>query len=129
MTFSKSRTSLSWDSRCRSPRSAYPKSSSKCILRSPSSIRRGATYTWLPWVQEEPRSSEAAPPEPGPASARFEWRITERLRNLLKQGLPSAVQTELRRLAIARDIARNRYPVMDRVPEENVRRFRQDLLR
>jgi len=89
----------------------------------------GATYTWLPWVQEEPVSSGAAPPDPGPASGRFEWRIMERLRNLLKQGLPSAVQTELRRLAIARDIARNRYPVMNRVPDENVRRFRQDLLR
>jgi lysophospholipase L1-like esterase len=88
-----------------------------------------AAYTWLPWVAEEPTPSAAPGIEQGETATPFQLRITERLRNLLKQGLPSVVQTELRRVEIAREIARNRYPVMDRVPEGNVRRFRQDLLR
>jgi len=89
----------------------------------------GATYTWLPWVTDEADSTTIASADPGPAIPSFQLRIVERLRNLIKAGLPSVLQSELRRLEIARDIARNGYPVMDRVPDENVRRFRDDLSR
>jgi lysophospholipase L1-like esterase len=88
----------------------------------------GATYTWLPWVREEPASG-ATTPDPGAARAPFEFRVTERLGNVLKRALPSVVQTKVRQLAIEQAVAMNHYPVMGRVPEENVRRFRADLLK
>jgi len=88
----------------------------------------GATYTWLPWVQEEPLSSGAAPPDPEPASARFEWRIMERLRNLVKQGYhrPSRQSYAAWRL---RETLPGIATRDESGADENVHRFRQDLLR
>jgi lysophospholipase L1-like esterase len=55
----------------------------------------------------------------------FELRVANRVRNLLKTALPKAVQNKLRQLQIERDSAHS--AVMERVPEENVDRFREDL--
>jgi len=52
-------------------------------------------------------------------------RIVSRLHNLLKRALPRAVQTKLQELQIKRDSAN--IPVIERVPQENVERFREDL--
>jgi lysophospholipase L1-like esterase len=86
-----------------------------------------AAYIWLPSVREEPVRSSAPTTDASYTQVRFEWRIAKRLRNLLKQALPSIVQTKLRQREIKE--AATQYPVMDRVPEENVLRFRGDLSR
>ncbi len=56
----------------------------------------------------------------------FEFRINDRLRSVGKTALPECVQTSLRRWEIRRSIGPE--PVMDRVPEEAVTRFRKDLI-
>jgi lysophospholipase L1-like esterase len=86
-----------------------------------------AEYIWLPWVREGVAPAVSAPPEAATTSARFEWRVQERIRNLLKQALPTSVQTRLRQREI--EAAQAQYPVMERVPEENVLRFRRDVSR
>ncbi len=88
-----------------------------------------ATYIWLPWVGEAPVSESPRKANLPQTRQKFQLRITERIHNLLKQALPSVIQTKLRQLEIEKDIAQNHYPVMERVPEENVLRFRKDLLR
>lgn len=55
----------------------------------------------------------------------FDLRIADRIRNLLKAALPQVIQTKLRQREIARESASEQ--VMDRLPEENVVRFRKDL--
>jgi lysophospholipase L1-like esterase len=86
-----------------------------------------AAYIWLPWVREGPAPATSVAPEIAPPLVRFEWRIRERFRNLLKQVLPAIVQTKLRQREINAAVAG--YSVMHRVPEENVLRFRRDLSR
>jgi lysophospholipase L1-like esterase len=91
-----------------------------------------ADYIWLAWVRDNPVSSatsrmtDSGQPR---VRIRIELRITERVGNLLKQALPQFVQTKLRQLVIDEDTVKNHYPIMDRVPNENVRRFQKDLLR
>ena len=77
-----------------------------------------AGYIWLPWLHTPPADTQPPP-------QRFQWRIGENLRELLKQALPSVVQNWLREQEIERFAAL--YPVMDRVPEENIRVFRSDV--
>ena len=55
----------------------------------------------------------------------FEFRITDRLHNLAKSVLPEAVQTKLRTWEIQRSIGHR--PAIDRLPEEAISRFRDDL--
>jgi lysophospholipase L1-like esterase len=52
-------------------------------------------------------------------------RIVNRIRDLLKATLPENLQSKLRQLEIQRESAH--MVVMDRMPEENVERFREDL--
>ena len=56
----------------------------------------------------------------------FEFRIADRVSNLLKSVLPKSVQTKLRQLQIERDNAH--VPVMQTLPEKNIERFREDLI-
>jgi hypothetical protein len=86
-----------------------------------------AAYIWLPWIEEEQVPSSPVVANANRLSMKFELRIVERLHNLLKETLPSVIQTKLRELEIKAEM--ERYPVMDRVPEENVVRFRSDLLK
>jgi lysophospholipase L1-like esterase len=55
----------------------------------------------------------------------LELRITNRLRNVLKQALPTTVQIKLKQLQIERDAAH--LSVMETLPQENVEWFREDL--
>jgi lysophospholipase L1-like esterase len=55
-------------------------------------------------------------------------RIWGNFQNLLKGMLPELVQMELNQLQIKRRVETQRYPIMDQVPEENVKRFSSDLL-
>ncbi len=73
-----------------------------------------ATYVSLP------PTTEAKQPED-----HLEWRTGGRLRSLLKEALPEVVQARLREWQ-TRELERQ-YAVMDRIPEENVIRFQEDL--
>lgn len=80
-----------------------------------------ANYIWLPWI----KPVEPSPPPP-PAPLPFEFRVGERLRTFAKGMFPQFVLTHLRAREVSRDAAG--YPVvMDTLPEENVRRFRNDV--
>jgi lysophospholipase L1-like esterase len=79
-----------------------------------------ANYIWLPWIH--PKTAAAAPDE---GSGKFDFRILERARTALRSGLPERVQTWLRQREI--NSAAAEYAVMDRVPDENVLRYRSDL--
>ena len=80
-----------------------------------------ANYIWLPYL-------DAKPQPPGAIDApRFELRIQERVRTLLKSLIPAPTQHWLRAMEIAEDpMAAG---AMDRLPEENIRRYRADLFR
>lgn len=70
---------------------------------------------------------EPSAPSATQARMSFESRLAERVNNLLKYALPSAVQNELRKVVIRREVATRHYVVMERLPEERVELFRQDL--
>jgi len=53
--------------------------------------------------------------------------LAGRVENLLKQALPSAIQNELRKVSMRREIASRHYVVLDRLPEDRVEHFREDL--
>ena len=76
-----------------------------------------ATYIWLPDVN--PRST--------PPRDRFEWRLAELLRNLAKQLIPERLQTRLRERDIQRSLADLGVAALDRLPQENLDRYRSDL--
>jgi lysophospholipase L1-like esterase len=74
-------------------------------------------YIWLPWI----RAQSNSPVE----NNGFEFRIAENVRTLAKSVLPQRVQAVLRRREIEREAAR--YKVMDRVPDENIAAYEQDV--
>ncbi len=84
-----------------------------------------ATYIWSPPTAEGTASSGSGEMETKQPERHYEWRIAGRLRNLLKEILPTIAQTYLRDWQI-KEQARE-YSVMERIPEENVIRFRRDL--
>jgi lysophospholipase L1-like esterase len=79
------------------------------------------------YISPAPTSARPAPAENSEAGAGpvFELRIVNRVRNLLKSALPEAAQTKLRQRQIEHDTAH--LPLMERLPEENVELFREDL--
>src|SRR6266481_6156731 len=80
-----------------------------------------ATYIWSPPTAEGTASSGSGEMETKQPERHYEWRIAGRLRNLLKEILPTIAQTYLRDWQI-KEQARE-YSVMERIPEENVIRF------
>ena len=79
-----------------------------------------ASYIWLPYL-------DAKPAPPGPVDQPpFELRIRERVRTLLKSLTPEPTQDWLR----ARETAADPMAAdpMDRLPDENIRRYRADLM-
>ena len=79
-----------------------------------------AQYIWLPWLRPASGGTAAITSRP-----HFEWRIASSLRELTKRSLPAPVQTYLREREIRRAVAM--YGVVDRVPQENIIRFHDDL--
>jgi lysophospholipase L1-like esterase len=79
------------------------------------------------YISMAPRPDHSAPPDKSVALTDWvlELRIANRVRNLLKSALPEAIQTRLRQRQIERESAN--ISIMERLPEENVERFRQDL--
>jgi lysophospholipase L1-like esterase len=79
-----------------------------------------ANYIWLPWIR--PPISGGSPEK---RSDTFDFRVADRTRVALKSILPKRVQTWLRQHDI--NSAAAEYHDMDRVPQENVLRYRLDL--
>ncbi len=77
-----------------------------------------ADYIWLPYLHpaESPPQSAEAP---------FDFRMGERLRTFAKGLLPEGIQSRLREQEIRRGAAA--FAVMDRLPDENVRQFHDDV--
>jgi lysophospholipase L1-like esterase len=78
-----------------------------------------ADYIWLPYLRPT-RATSAAPAQP-----RFELRLGDRLRTFAKGLLPEAIQNRLRERETRLGSAD--FKVMDRLPEENVQRFHDDV--
>jgi lysophospholipase L1-like esterase len=78
-----------------------------------------AAYIDLRAIQP-PRGPVTPPPEPG-----FEFRMQSRIETIAKQVVPAMLQNELRTWQIRQ--ASRSTKVLDRIPDENVRRFRTDL--
>jgi len=78
-----------------------------------------ADYIWLPYLAYS-RGAQADSEDTG-----FELRIKERVRTLLKSMLPEVVQTRLREREIEAEA--EQFPVMQKLPEENIRRYRDDV--
>jgi lysophospholipase L1-like esterase len=79
-----------------------------------------ADYIWLPYLDASIKAPSAPPRGP-----RFELRIGDRIRTLLKSAIPWSIQTKLREREIRQSAAE--FPVMDTLPDENVKRFRSDV--
>jgi lysophospholipase L1-like esterase len=79
-----------------------------------------ASYIDMDWIRSG--AQVAAPDE---RSSRVDFRIADRFRAALKSLLPEGAQTWIRQREIKAAAAR--YHVLDRLPEENVRRYRSDL--
>lgn len=86
-----------------------------------------SSYIWMSVKTETAAASESSAPASGQTRMSFDSRLAGRVGNLLKQGLPSAVQNELRKVSMRREIASRHYVVLERLPEDRVEHFRQDL--
>ncbi len=82
-----------------------------------------SSYIWMTLRTEK---SPPAPHAPKPGM-KFDSRLSGRVENLLKQTLPTAIQDELWKISMRREIASRHYVVLDRLPEDRFERFRQDL--
>ncbi|MGO9517036.1 MAG: SGNH/GDSL hydrolase family protein [Candidatus Korobacteraceae bacterium] len=82
-----------------------------------------SSYIWMSL-----RSASNSPaPDVGEHRKRFESRLSGRIENLLKQTLPTAIQDQLWKISMRREIASRHYVILDRLPDERFERFRQDL--
>jgi lysophospholipase L1-like esterase len=84
-----------------------------------------SSYVWMFVKTETAAAGESSAARQTRMS--FDSRLAVRVRNLLKQVLPSAIQNQLRKVSMRREIAARHYVVLERVPEDRVERFRQDL--
>ena len=80
-----------------------------------------SSYIWMSVKTEKPVANKLSP------RMSFESRLALRVENLLKQALPTAIQNELRKVSMRREIATRHYVVLERLPEDRVEHFRQDL--
>ena len=80
-----------------------------------------AQYIWLPQLKPDPAAPTEAASHP-----HFEWRIATNLRELAKRSLPNPVQNYFREREIRSEVAMYG-TVMERIPEENIIRFQNDL--
>jgi len=79
-----------------------------------------ASYIDMDWIR-----SEVQTPSTDESPGRVDFRIADRARTALKSLLPERAQTWIRQREINNAAAR--YHVLDRLPEENLRRYRSDL--
>lgn len=86
-----------------------------------------SSYIWMSVKTETGATSGSSAPAATKARMTFDSRLAGRVGNLLKQALPSAIQNELRKVSMRREIASRHYVVLERLPEDRVERFRQDL--
>jgi len=83
-----------------------------------------SSYIWMsikPFASAVPAQDAS---RPGPT---FESRLSVRVENLLKQVLPTAIQDELFKISMRREIASRHYVILDHLPDDRFEHFRQDL--
>jgi len=86
-----------------------------------------SSYIWMSVKTEAGITSGSSAPAASQARISFDSRLAGRVGNVLKQALPSAIQNELRKISMRREIASRHYVVLERLPEDRVEHFRQDL--
>jgi lysophospholipase L1-like esterase len=86
-----------------------------------------SSYIWMSVSADKSTANRSSATDVNRTGISFESRLSGRVENLLKQTLPAAVQNELRKISMQREIAFRHYVVLDRLPEDRVERFRQDL--
>jgi hypothetical protein len=85
-----------------------------------------SSYIWMS-IKAEKSTAKATTTETGQNDKRFDFRLSGRVEDLLKQTLPIAIQDELRKISMRREIAARHYVILDRLPDDRIERFRQDL--
>ena len=86
-----------------------------------------SSYIWMSVKTETGTASGSRASPASQARISFDSRLAGRVGNVLKQALPSAIQNELRKVSMRREIASRHYVVLERLPEDRVEHFRQDL--
>lgn len=86
-----------------------------------------SSYIWMSVKTEKATATKPSAPTASQTRTRFESRMAVRVENLLKEALPTVIQNELRKVSMRREIATRHYVVLERLPEERVEHFRQDL--
>jgi lysophospholipase L1-like esterase len=86
-----------------------------------------SSYIWMSLRTAEPGANQPSAPDNRRFGIKFESRLSGRIENLLKQALPIAIQNELRKISMRREIASRHYVILDRLPEDRFEHFRQDL--
>jgi hypothetical protein len=76
-----------------------------------------ANYIWLPWLKGEQKA---------PKLPRFQFRLKDQVMTMLKTVVPADLQNWARAREIKRSVPAYG-KVMDRIPEQNVERFAEDL--
>lgn len=82
-----------------------------------------SSYIWM--SLRSPANSPAQ--DASQQGKRFESRLSGRVENLLKQTLPTAIQDQLWKISMRREIASRHYVILDKLPDDRFERFRQDL--
>ena len=83
-----------------------------------------SSYIWMSLKAQQAAANRQ--PEASPEK-KFESRLSVRVENLLKQSLPIAIQDELRKISMRREIAARHYVILDRLPDDRFEQFREDM--
>jgi lysophospholipase L1-like esterase len=86
-----------------------------------------SSYIWMSLRTTEPGANRSSAPDAGQSGMKFESRLSVRIENVLKQTLPVAIQDQLWKISMRREIASRHYVILDRLPEDRFEHFRQDL--
>jgi lysophospholipase L1-like esterase len=79
------------------------------------------------WMSVKPFASNVPAQDGTRSGPKFESRLSVRIENVLKQALPVAIQDQLWKISMRREIASRHYVILDRLPEDRFEHFRQDL--
>ncbi len=85
-----------------------------------------SSYIWMS-IKAEKSTAKPTTADATQNERRFDSRLSGRVENLLKQTLPIAIQDELRKISMRREIASRHYVILDRLPEDRIDHFRRDL--
>jgi hypothetical protein len=85
-----------------------------------------SSYIWMS-LKEQSNTSRSVAHDASRTGISFDSRLSARVENLLKQTLPVAIQDQLWKISMRREITSRHYVILDLLPEDRFERFRQDL--